>query len=180
MSRAGIADLPTPAPLIEGMPAIFQEDDFSRRLVSAFDDSLAPAISTIDNLTAYLDPALTPPDFLDWLAGWVGMLLDETWPLQRRRAFVALASQLYRNRGTPAGLAAQVRLFTAGEVEVVESGASAWSSTSGAKAPGSSGFSLLVRVKPPPKVKLDLAKLDALVAAAKPAHVIHRVEIASR
>lgn len=180
MSRGVVAELPTPAPLVEGLPAIFQEDDFTQRLVSAFDDMLAPAISTIDNLPAYLDPALTPPDFLDWLAGWVGMLLDETWPLERRRAFVALASQLYRNRGTAAGLAAHVRLFTAGEVEIVESGGSAWSSTPGADAPGTPEFSLLVRVKPPPKVKLDAVKLDALVAAAKPAHVVHRVEIGSR
>jgi len=180
MSRGSLPTLRTPRPLVEGLPAIYQEDDFSRRLVSAFDDVLAPAISTIDNLPAYLDPALTPPDFLDWLAGWVGMLLDETWPLQRRRAFVALASQLYRNRGTAAGLAAQVRLFTAGDVEVVESGGSAWSTATDAAPPGTPEFSLLVRVKPPPKMKLDAAKLDALVAAAKPAHVLHRVEISSR
>lgn len=180
MSRGMVAELLTPAPLTLGLPAIYQQDDFTVRLVSAFDDVLAPAIGTIDNLPAYLDPALTPPDFLDWLAGWVGMLLDETWPLERRRAFVAVASQLYRSRGTAAGLAAHVRLFTAGEVEVVESGGSAWSGSAGAAPPGDPGLNLLVRVTPPAKAKLDPARLEALVAAAKPAHVTHRVEIVSR
>jgi len=180
MSRGLVAELGTPAPLNHGLPAIYQEDDFSQRLVSAFDELLAPAISTIDNLSAYLDPALTPPDFLEWLAGWVGLLLDETWPLERRRAFVAVASQLYRNRGTAAGLEAQVRLFTAGDVEVIEYGGSAWSSSAGAAPPGGPDRSVLVRVTPPAGVKLDAERLDALVAAAKPAHVSHRVEIVSR
>ena len=36
------------------------------------DPVLAPVLSTIDNLDAYVDPWLTPPDFLDWLAGWFG------------------------------------------------------------------------------------------------------------
>lgn len=180
MSRGLLAGLPSPAPLNRGLPAIYQEDDLSQRLVEAFDEMLSPAISTVDNIAAYLDPALTPPDFLDWLAGWVGMLLDETWPIERRRAFVAVASQLYRNRGTADGLAAQVRLLTAGEVEVEESGGSAWSTTADAAPPGEPSFSVVVRVKPPPKSKLDPAKLEALVGAAKPAHVVHRLVIASR
>jgi phage tail-like protein len=164
----------------ESLPAIYQEDDLMMRLVSAFDDVLAPAISSLDNLAAYFDPALTPDDFLDWLAGWVGVLLDETWPIERRRAFVAVAAQLYRTRGTAAGLAAQVRLFTAGEVEVVESGGSAWSMTPGATVPGTPEFSVRVRVTPPARVPVDAARLDALVAAAKPAHVIHSVEVVGR
>jgi phage tail-like protein len=180
VSRGLIADLPSPAPFGAALPAIYQEDDLSARLVTAFDEVIAPAFSTLDNFTAYIDPALAPDDFLDWLAGWVGLLLDETWPIERRRAFIALAAELYRARGTAAGLAAQVRLFTAGEVEIVESGGSAWSTTADAAAPGSADFSLVVRVKPPAKGKLDAARLDALVAQAKPAHVGHRVEVISR
>ena len=75
-----------------------------------------PSGPTLDNFGAYLDPALTPDDFLDWLGGWVGVALDETWPIERRRAFVAQAADLYRLRGTRAGLAAHVQIFTGGEV----------------------------------------------------------------
>jgi phage tail-like protein len=180
VSRGLLDGLGTPRLLGEALPAIFQEDPVVMRLVSAFDDVLAPAINSLDNLPSYLDPALTPDDFLDWLAGWVGVLLDETWPIERRRAFVAVAADLYRTRGTAEGLAAHVRLFTAGEVEVVESGGAAWSSSPGAAVPGTPAFSLAVRVKPPAKVTVDPVRLEALVAAAKPAHVVHTVEIVAR
>lgn len=177
MSRGLVTGLLTPHPLIGSLPGLYHDDELASALTRAFDEVLAPIISTIDNLPAYLDPALTPEDFLDWLGGWVGVLLDETWPLERRRAFVAVAAQLYRNRGTAAGLAMQVKLFTAGEVEVIESGGAAWSTSPGADAPGKSDFSLLVRVTPPKKTSIDRARLDRLVASAKPAHVAHAVEI---
>ena len=83
-----------PWPLIEHLPGLYQDDMLARELTSAFDEVLAPALGTIDNFSAYLDPALTPEDFLDWLAGWVGLLPDENWPIERRRAIVALAAQL--------------------------------------------------------------------------------------
>ncbi len=180
MSRGLVPGLGTPRPMGEELPAIYQEHELVMRLVSAFDDVLAPAVSSLDNIPAYLDPALTPDDFLDWLAGWVGVLLDETWPIERRRAFVSVAAELYQTRGTAGGLEAQIRLFTAGDVQVVESGGSAWSMTPGAAVPGSPGFSLRVRVKPPAKVAVDLARLDSLVATAKPAHVVHSVEVVGR
>jgi phage tail-like protein len=180
MSRGLVPGLLSPGPIGPTLPGLYQEDEFTMRFVSAFDEALAPLFSTIDNFPTYLDPALTPEDFLDWLAGWVGVLLDETWPIERRRAFVSVAAQLYRQRGTAAGLAAQIRLFTAGEVEIIESGGSAWSNTADAAPPGTPDFTVTVRVKPPAKAKVDGARLEALVAAAKPAHVRHKVEIVTR
>jgi phage tail-like protein len=177
VTRGAVLDYATPWPLIEALPGLYQEDDLTRRLTSAFDDLLAPALGSIDNFVAYLDPALTPDDFLEWLAGWVGVLLDETWPVDRRRAFVGVAGQLYRMRGTREGLLRHVRLFTGGEVEIVDSGGAAWSTTSGSAPPGTADFSVTVRVKPTKKDKVNKIKLDALVAAAKPAHVVHSVEI---
>ena len=175
--RGLVSDLPSPRPLFGSLPGIYQEDELASALTRAFDDSLAPILSTIDNIAAYLDPALTPDDFLDWLAGWVGILPDETWPIERRRALIAVASQLYRKRGTAAGLTMQIRLVTAGDVEVTDSGGASWSKTPGSAAPGDGSYSVTVRVKPPKNEALDGARLDALVAAAKPAHVSHIVEI---
>ncbi len=180
MSRHGIPGMTSPHSLIEALPALYQEDGFAARLTEAFDEILAPAISTIDNVTAYLDPALTPDDFLDWLAGWVGALLDETWPIERRRAFVARAAEIYRRRGTAAGLADHIRIFTSGEVEITESGAAAWSPKSGSRMPGAPDFTIHVVVKPPRGAPIDPKKLDELVGAAKPAHVRHTVEVAKQ
>lgn len=178
MSRGLVEGLGTPRPLIETLPGLYQEDDLAASLTRAFDDVLSPIVSTIDNIETYLDPALTPEDFLDWLAGWVGLLPDETWPVERRRALVAVAVDLYRSRGTVAGLQTHVRLLTAGEVEVVDSGGSVWSTTAGTAAPGDDSYSVTVKVKPPKKGDVDRARVDSLVNTAKPAHVTHQVEIA--
>ena len=79
-------------------------------------------LSTIDNVDAYVDPWLTPPDFLDWLAGWFGLELDATWPEERRRALVANALELGRWRGTVIGLALLVELYTGAPAEIDDGG----------------------------------------------------------
>ncbi len=178
--RGLVDELGTPRRLIDSLPGIYQEDELAKRLTSVFDDALAPIVSTIDNLPAYLDPALAPDDFLDWLAGWVGIPPDETWPVERRRAIVALAVQLHRRRGTAAGLAMHIRLLGAPDVDVTDSGGATWSKTPGAKPPGDGSYSLTVTVTPPKKGQLDAAKIEALVASAKPAHVAHKVTVAER
>jgi len=177
MSRTGIPGLASPRPLIGVLPSLYQEDEFAARFTGAFDEILAAVISTIDNVPAYLDPALTPEDFIDWLASWVGVLLDETWPIERRRAFVAEATDLYRHRGTARGLAHHIRVFTSGDVQIVESGAAAWSPESGAAAPGTGDFTVNVRLRVPASTTIEESSLDALVAAAKPAHMRHTIEV---
>lgn len=175
--RGTVPGLASAFPVARTLPALYQEDDLTVRLTGALDEVLAPAISTIDNLSAYLDPALTPDDFLEWLGGWVAALLDETWPIERRRAFVAQAADLHRRRGTLGGLADHVRVFTDGEVAVVEGGGAAWSATSGGSLPGSATRSVHVRVTVARPTDVDAARLDALVGAAKPAHLGHTVEV---
>lgn len=178
--REHVAALVSPHPLGRFLPALYQEDEFTQRWTSGLDEVLAPIFSSLDNFGAYLDPLLAPPDFLDWLGNWMGLVVDETWPVERRRMFVAHASALYRMRGTPAGLAEHVRIFTGGEVEIVEHGATAISTTAGAAMPGSQGFDFTVRVTVEDPTKIDGKRLDALVAAAKPAHLVHKVEVVGR
>lgn len=177
--RGLVASLVNPHPLGAYLPALYQEDDFAQRFTSGLDDVLAPIFSSIDNLEAYLDPSLAPEDFVDWLGTWMGLVLDETWPLERRRAFVSRASDLYRVRGTPVGLAAHVEIFTGGEVEIVEGGGAGWSSKTGGELPGSRSPELLVRVTVGDPSTVNVARLNALVAEAKPAHLAHRVEVVS-
>src|SRR5436853_5114389 len=134
--RAHVPDLISPHPLGLALPAIYHEDPVVQSFLTAFDEVMAPILCTLDNFDAYLDPRLTPPDFLEWLGGWVGMALDEHWPLERRRALVQAAVELYRWRGTVRGLAAQVALHTGVEPEIEESGGLVWSSRPGQAVPG--------------------------------------------
>lgn len=177
MSRGHVAGLPSPHPLGERLPAIYLEDDLLQRLLGALDEVLAPVFASLDNLDAYFDPDLAPEDFLQWLGTWVGMTLDESLPLERRRAALGQAVELYRARGTAAGLAAHLRLLGAGEVEIAETGGTAYSTSADPPLPGRPGFQLLVRVRAPEGGVVDAGRVDALVAAAKPAHVVHHVEV---
>jgi phage tail-like protein len=175
--RGGITGLRSPHPLGPTLPAIYQDDDFAQRMLDALDSVVAPIWSTLDNFDAYLDPWLAPDDFLEWLALWVGIALDESWDEHRRRTIVARAVELYRMRGTAAGLAGQVEIQTGGSVEIVENGATGWSVDPGGELPGSPEPLVVVRVTVPDPRAVDPGRLDALVAAAKPAHVMHRIEL---
>jgi phage tail-like protein len=178
--RGLVRSVISPHPLADTLPSLFQEDDFTRRFVSAFDAALAPIFVTLDNLTAYLDPWLAPDDFLEWLGGWFGLVLDEGWSIKRRRAVLANAFEFYRMRGTARGLKAQVEIFTGGAVDVIDTGGVATSTTAGEALPGSPNFVVMVRVTVDDPSTISVARLDALVAAAKPAHVTHKVEVVKR
>jgi phage tail-like protein len=177
MTRGLVAGLATPHPLGKQLPGLYQDDAFAQRFTSALDEVLAPVLNSIDTIEAYFDPGVAPDDFVDWLGSWLGLALDEDWPPERRRAFVAQASSLYAIRGTVRGLAEHLRLVTGGEVEIEESGGTAWSTTPAAGLPGRPGFEMVVRLRIDEPAAFDRTTLDAIVTAAKPAHVMHRVEI---
>ncbi len=160
----------------DALPAMFLDDAFIQRFCDGLDEVLTPVPSALDNFSAFLDPQLTPPDFLEWLAGWVGIDIDHTWPIERRRAMVARATELYRRRGTISGLADLVELFIGVRPEIVEGGGVAWSQAPGAALPGAADAPLVVRLRMAQPSPAMQSKLDKLVAANKPAHLAHRVE----
>ena len=175
--RGLVEGLGTPMPIGRMLPALLQGDDLAQRLAAAFDDGLAPVISALDNLECYFNPALAPDDFVEWVAGWVGVAVDENWPTERRREMVARAADLFRRCGTVGGLAELVALQTGAEVEVVDNGGVAWSPVPGGPLPGSSHPSVTVRLRASDPGALNMARLDAVVTAARPAHVPHRIEV---
>jgi phage tail-like protein len=180
--------LRNPHPLADTLPGVYRDawldeyrrtarESFGTRFLAAFDDVLAPVIATLDNLDAYLDADTTPEDFLAWLGEWVAATVDAGWPEDRRRAFVAQAAELYRRRGTAAGLRDHVQIYTGGVVEVVENGGSSFSLKPDGKLPGSPEPVVVVRVTVDKPEKIDRTRLDAMVKSSKPAHVVDRVEV---
>jgi len=175
--RGTIVGLESAAPLGPTLPAIFQEDEFSMRFIGGFDDVLAPILTSLDCLIDYFDPALTPVDFLEWLAGWVGIEIDESWATERRRAAVATAVEMYRMRGTISGLRANLEVLSGGQVEITDSGGVTWSTSPMGELPGQESPRLAVRVTLDEVTDRTTKAIDSIVAAAKPAHVVHRVEV---
>jgi len=179
--RGTIEELATPHPLGFLLPAMYHDNDIAQRFTGALDVVLAPVLATLDSSDAYVDPRLAPLDFVEWLADWVGVELDASWPEERQRALVARAADLFAWRGTVRGVAEAVAIYAGVVPEILETGATAWTGTpppSGAL-PGSPAGQLVVRVRVPPgeAERIDLARLDRLVEAAKPAHIAHRVEV---
>lgn len=181
-------ELVNPHPLAESLPGVYRDawlderrrtarEPFGTRFISALDTVLAPVLATLDNLDAYLDADTTPEDFLAWLGEWVAASVDAGWPEDRRRAFVGQAAELYRRRGTAAGLRDHVQIHTGGIVEIVENGATSWSAKPDGKLPGSPEPVVVVRVTVDDPESIDRTKLEAMVHASKPAHVVHRVEV---
>lgn len=178
--RRLVSGLTNPHPLGGTLPALFQEDAFAQAFVMGLDDVLTPALASLDNLAAYIDPGVAPDDFLAWLAGWLGTELDDSWSEERRRELVRQAVLIYRLRGTVSGLRAHIELVTGGQVEIVESGGVAWSQESGADLPGQAEPRMTIRVYVENVDTVDQRQLDRLVSSAKPAHVVHALELAGQ
>jgi phage tail-like protein len=109
--------------LAKSLPAVYGEDptagEFTDRFLSLFDTTLRSIEKHLDNQAAWLDPRSAPavaaakdaPDFLSWLASWVGISLSRQWPEARRRRFLREAPRLFARSGTPAGLRAMILLY---------------------------------------------------------------------
>jgi phage tail-like protein len=98
------------------LPAIYQEDeasrDFLERFLSIFETLLSGVEEQIGHVGRLFDVDATADEFLRWLASWLAIAADESWPPDRLRALMRAAPQLYRQRGTRAGLEAIVELLT--------------------------------------------------------------------
>ncbi|MFB9240314.1 hypothetical protein IV454_24045 [Massilia antarctica] len=104
------------------LPGVFGFDpvgaDFTDRLCAIFDTTLRSIEGRLDRQAMLLDPLSAPAgampgqtDFLDWLAGWIGVTLSRDWPLARRRHYLKQAARLYCQRGTADGLRRQLLLL---------------------------------------------------------------------
>jgi len=164
-------------PLAPALPALLQEDAFLTRFTAGLDDVLAPVVATLDCLDSYVDPALAPEDFLDWLAGWIALDLEPGWPVPLRRSLLRRAAALQEARGTAAGLREEVAMLTGCAVEVCDPGGVAASAATGAALPRSDrDGAVVVRVLGAPADLLDpvspaRARLERAARAATPAHL---------
>jgi phage tail-like protein len=105
------------------LPAIYATEspcgDVVPRLLALFQGFLEKVESEINGLPLLFDPALTPEAFLDWLAEWLGVAIDESWPVSKRREAIAEAFAWFGRRGTRKGLEHSI-LFATGIPAVVE------------------------------------------------------------
>jgi phage tail-like protein len=174
--RAAVEGLQPARSLAAGLPPAFFGNDFTRELIGAFDEVLAPVFATLDDFDAYLDPRYAPDDFLCWLAGWLGFPVDERWPVDRIRSHLADARQGLLCRGTLTGVEAAIRAYTGRTPRLEDSGGVAWSARPLGPFPGDPRPRLVVHIEDPDGT-IDREVVERLVAETKPANVRHEIVI---
>lgn len=102
------------------LPEIYSYDDFMNRFLMMFESFWKPINQQISMGECYYDPDLTPDEFLNWLASWVGMQIDETFPRERVRELIKNAIPFSRTRGTAESLRFFLEMYSGGHVEVKE------------------------------------------------------------
>lgn len=90
------------------LPAVYRDnptaEDFGERFLSLFDAAVADIDRVIERYPALFDIDGVPQELLPWLGGFLGVAMDPGWAPERRRAILKAVPELYRRRGTPAGL----------------------------------------------------------------------------
>ena len=127
----------------------------------------------------------TPSEFLAWLAGWVALTLRDDWTDDHKRKFIANAVQLYRLRGTKAGVTKFVQIYTGGPpVEISEEAAEfqlGVHSRIGEDTIIGGGAPFFFRVKLTSSDPLAFQKqadmVNALIELQKPAHTSFTLDI---
>lgn len=84
----------------------------------------------VERFAEYLDPSLVPlnaaggatlsSDFLNYLASWVALTLDQNWDMTRKRTWLSQIVPLYKRRGTLVGIQTYLSMFVGNQVTVDE------------------------------------------------------------
>ncbi len=121
--------------ILLGLPKTLQQEWSDLEYQPGFEEILGGALGQgtsevlLDGIERYFDPGPSghdyptdprkiadynraPSEFLSWLAGWVALTLRDDWEYEHSRKFIANAVQLYRLRGTKAGIVQFVQAYT--------------------------------------------------------------------
>jgi len=148
---------------LQYLPPIYHEHPFLGRFLLAFEGVMAPIEQMVDNLDLFLDPRTVPAFFLNQLAAWLDMTLDEKWPVEKRRAVVAEAGELYRRRGTRWSLSRFLEIYTGVEPRIEE--------------PEDKPHHFRVVLRVPRGNGVDRGTVERIIQANKPAHTTYALEI---
>jgi phage tail-like protein len=118
-SRASVSSMRVYYPrlsYLRYLPAVYQENEVSKeflgRFLSLFETLFSGLEATIETIPEVFDPEHTPKEFLDWLAQWLDLGIEEDWQPEVKRQLIRKASSLYQKKGTPAALAEFIEIVT--------------------------------------------------------------------
>lgn len=101
---------------LQYLPAVYQQDpesrDFLDRFLSLFQATFDEFDAKIDSMWKLFDPDSVPPKYFDWLAAWLQLPTDPTWPMAKKRAMLKKAVSDYGTRGTVAGILQAIKDYS--------------------------------------------------------------------
>ncbi|MBN1656886.1 MAG: hypothetical protein JXA93_00720 [Anaerolineae bacterium] len=181
---------------LDYLPAIYRDDDLMGRFLMLFESFWAPVSRQIESMPNYFDPRMTPPEFLPWLASWIDLVLDERWPIDKRRRLLAAAAALYRKRGTRQGLEEYLEIYTGARPRIIEHRAHNFRLGQGARlGPGVAlgrgnephTFTVILCLPEgstaddadsgPGEAEVRRRRIEAIIEAEKPAHTGYQLKI---
>lgn len=174
-----------PSTYLKYLPGIYREHEFMGRFLRIFESILSPIEGVIDHVEDYFDPKMAPGQLLPWLASWVDLVLDEGWPLEKRRQLIGSAVELYQLRGTRRGLSEYLRIYTGVEPTIVEHFGGiklgehsqlGWSTILG----DGRDHCFTVTLDVDDVSAVDVDKVVAIIEAEKPAHAGYDLRIVGR
>lgn len=148
---------------LELLPGIYHDSDFLARFLLIFEHILSPVDRTVANIPEYFDPGITPPEYVQWLASWLGIVLDARWPEERQRQVVAAAPELFRWRGTRRGLSQFIELYTGTPPEIDQP------TLREIAADRTRAFRFSVRVRVPRSAGMSRQLVESIIETEKPA-----------
>jgi phage tail-like protein len=106
------------------LPAMFRRDPeanaFLEHFLALFEHMFTRVEDRYEQFSRDINPDAAPLDVITWLAALVDLSFDPSWPLEKRRALVASAAELYKLRGTPEGVRRYVEIYTGVRPEIIE------------------------------------------------------------
>jgi phage tail-like protein len=148
---------------LQYLPYVYSDHPFLGRYMLIFEDLFGPLDQTIAHFDLFLDPHTAPESYLSILADWLGLVLDDRWPAERRRAILRSAVEMYDFRGTRKGLTQLLEASTECAVDVAEN------------TDGPHTFRVVITL---PKGKdVDEQMVRHLIDTNKPAHTVYKLQI---
>ena len=96
------------------LPAAYRLDDTSAHFLDRYLANVEGMFTVLEDHIAavhrLMDTRTVEAEYLDWLASWLGVVLDPAWDDTRRRLFLRHAVALFKQRGTVPGLIRMLRL----------------------------------------------------------------------
>ncbi len=148
---------------LQYLPYIYSEHPFLGRYLLILEDLFGPLDQTVAHFDLFLDPRTAPESFLAVLADWLGLVLDDRWPAEQRRAILRSAVELYDFCGTKRGLIRLLEASTECHVEVEEN-------TDGP-------HTFRVVLTPPKGQTVDESMVRHLIDTNKPTHTVYELQI---